>query len=195
MRLRDTAIVIDLPGEAGTLVGVGLIDYGFRPVPLYNAVPAPGAIIDLSQVMSVLVDAAEGVAAVSPGAAPAFLLDANRTRFAHAVAPGAFDNRSICRDSDFPSSDSVWQAGIRRALLIQATSDRPAADLESVVFAWQRRGIALWRKNANEPARAAPFVLHRRFWLSRLVHNLRGSFLPRRSDDTYGRIVPEPGSG
>jgi hypothetical protein len=192
-RLRDTALVIDLPGDVGAAVGIALVDFGFRPIPLYNAIPAPDALINLQSVMRLLVDAAARVATVAPAAPPAFLLDANRARFGDSVRPGVFDNRSICHDSDFPSPQTLSKGGICRALVIQETSDRPGFDLESVLFSWQRHGIALWRKQTNVETPAAPFVLRRRSWLSRLIHDVRSEFLPQRADRTYGRLVRAPG--
>jgi hypothetical protein len=145
-------------------------------------------------VLFALVDAAERVAAAPPGATPAFLLDANRMGPGQAVTPGRFDNRSVCSPSDFPS-ETLWRAGIRRMLLIQQGGGRPAADLEFILLIWQARGIALWQKNADESAPAAPFVLRRRFWISRWLHIVRRAFLRRRSDNSYGELVPTPATG
>src|SRR5262245_51022474 len=35
------AIVLDLPGGEGVAVGIALASLGYRPVPLYNALPMP----------------------------------------------------------------------------------------------------------------------------------------------------------
>ena len=35
----STAIVVDLPGEEGVMWGLKLAGLGYRPVPLYNALP------------------------------------------------------------------------------------------------------------------------------------------------------------
>src|SRR5881394_3940880 len=37
----NVALVIDLPGAKGVWYGVALAERGYRPVPLYNAVPLP----------------------------------------------------------------------------------------------------------------------------------------------------------
>lgn len=194
-QLRDSALVLDLPGATSALVGVGFVDFGFRPIPLYNAVPAAVAAVQLEDIMTVLVDAAARVATASPGGPPAFLLDANRMLGQGPIIPGMFDNRSVCRQSDFPSPEALWQAGIRRAVLVQSTDDRPAADLEEILFAWQRGGIALWRKSTGNATPAAPFQLARRWWPARLTHALRRSVLRRRTDGGYGMIVPRPSVG
>jgi hypothetical protein len=194
-RTRDTALIIDLPGELGARIGVGFVEYGFRPIPLYNAVPFAGAIIDLLPIMDVLVDGAKRVATVPAGAPPAFLLDADRMNGKRPIKPGIFDNRSMCWESDFPSANTLEQAGIRRVVLIQSTGGRPAFDLEGVLFAWQRRGIELWRKSADDASAAAPFVLSRRSWPVRLAYIVRRELLRERRDHTYGLIVAGPVSG
>ena len=38
---ENVALVLDLPGAEGVLAGVALARCGYRPVPLYNAVPVP----------------------------------------------------------------------------------------------------------------------------------------------------------
>jgi hypothetical protein len=190
----DAAIVIDLPGEESALVGIALVEHGFRPIPLYNALPAEGALIDLRPTMRRLVDGAERVATAAIGARPAFLLDAHRAQFGHALGPGTFDNRSVCFESDFPSANLMLQAGIRRVLLIQQDEHRPDIDIESVLFTWQHGGLQLWRKATRTPMAAAPFVLQRRSWLARAAHYLR-----RRYDNLVQRVHLEveagPGGG
>ena len=190
--LRDTAVVVDLPGAASALAGVGLIDLGFRPVPLYNAVPSPLAVVELRPIMQVLVDAAERVWSIPDDSPPAFLLDSLRTRGEYRIVPGSYDNRSVCRTSDFPSVDALRRAGVRRALWLHA-GDRLASDLEAVLSKWQRAGLALWL--ATETAPAEPFVLPRRSFLARLVSSLRRELLPRRADGAYGKAVPPSGRG
>lgn len=194
-RLEDVAVVIDVPGEMGAWIGVGLVDYGFRPIPLYNAVQWDECIVDLQPIINVLVDAAGHVSTAPPSGPPVFLLDGQRMSGGDRIKPGVFDNRSVCHQSDFPSVEVLWQKGIRRALLIQEKDDRPAPDLEPILLGWQRRGIALWRKVTGDSKAAAPFTVELRPWLLRIVHAARRSLLRRGSDDAYGMFVPEPGSG
>jgi len=37
----NAALVLDMPGSEGVLAGVALASRGYRPVPLYNALPLP----------------------------------------------------------------------------------------------------------------------------------------------------------
>jgi len=190
--LRDVALVIDLPGAAGVLAGLDFVSDGFRPIPLYNAVPDAFAVVDLTPIMAALVNGAARVADMSVGALPAFLLDANR--MVESATPGNFDNRSICRATDFPSAETLWRAGIRRAVLIHTGATRPAADLEPVLCDWQAKGITLWFKRADLDEAAVPRTLRRRFWLVRAAHAFQHALLNRRADDTYGMVVPSSSS-
>lgn len=102
-----TALVIDLPGAEGVRVGVHLAARGYRPVPLYNAVPWPGvvpvpesrvtvgmgAVVDLVRAAGPRLDAL----GLSWSAPPAFLLDSRRRLGDQAPRPGIFDNRQTRR--------------------------------------------------------------------------------------------------
>jgi hypothetical protein len=140
--------------------------------------------------MRVLVDGARVVGLLANPLPPAFLLDAERMGRARSPPPGAFDNRSICRASDFPSADTLLRAGVRRVVLVRG---HRAIDLEAVLFAWQSRGIAVWEMDADGEADAKPIVLQERPWLLRVGDWLRGGFLSRRSDGSYGLMVPHGG--
>lgn len=193
--MRDIALVIDLPGDAGVWAGVGLVPFGFRPIPLYNAVQWEASVVNLRPVVCALVDAAEAVASAKFNAPPAFLLDAHRMSGSHLLRPGAFDNRSFCHLSDFPSVDALRAHGIRRAVLVQEEPGRAAPDLEPILLAWQRSGIALWRKFTDNAEPAAPFVLRPRGLGFRFVHAVRRALLRRAASGAYGTFVPLPSGG
>src|SRR5258707_1244402 len=87
---EKTVLVIDLPGSEGVLMGVALAARGYRPVPLYNAVPLPFgslldpltgpkvAAVDVMPILSALRKGSEQLAQLHLpfDAPPAFLLDA-----------------------------------------------------------------------------------------------------------------------
>jgi hypothetical protein len=192
---RDIVLVIDLPGDSGVWVGAGLVLFGFRPIPLYNAVQWEASVVNLRPVVGALVDAAERVASAKFDAPPAFLLDAHRMSGAQLLRPGAFDNRSFCNLSDFPSVDTLRAHGIRRAVLVQEEPGRAAPDLEPILLAWQCAGIALWRKFTDDDGPAAPFVLWPRGLGFRFAHAVRRALLRRAASGAYGTFVPLPGAG
>src|SRR5262245_43862336 len=87
----DTVAVVDLPGAEGVAAGMAFARRGFRPVPLYNAVPGPihtltgttGAyptVVEVIQIQSALVDHAAELQLLNLplDAPPVFLLDSRR---------------------------------------------------------------------------------------------------------------------
>jgi hypothetical protein len=184
------AVVVELPGEAGVFLGVALSEVGYRPVPLYNAVPHRAGLVELDSVMSALAGGAAQLGPLAPSAPPAFLLDSRR--MSTRALPGdvaAYDNRSITRLTDFPSPSRLARAGFQRALLVQAVPERPSPDLEAVLLEWQGHGLELWRLAADVDEPARPFVLQPRPWYARARAWLLGMGLRQRRDGAYGRFL------
>jgi len=186
--VSDTAIVVDLPGAVGGLVGVGLVDYGFRPVPLYAAAHRERAVVDMAALLDLLVDAATRVASASPAAPPVFLLDSRR--MTGRATSGAYDNRSMCAVHDFPSAEALWERGVRRVVLIQTTTSRPLPDLEPVLLAWQARGLHLFRKTTDGSQAAISYTVRPRCWFFRWLHDMRRRSWQKRAI-AAGRALPE----
>jgi hypothetical protein len=193
--LHDTALILDLPGAAGVRVGVGLARYGFRPVPLYNAIPERGGIVNLDEIMETLVDTAGSLSGLAVDAPPAFLLDQRRMGKGARLDPGKYDNRSVVFINDFPSAKTLWSAGIRSAALVQRERDSPAADLAPILLAWQEYGIEilLARTDVDRPIEVLRVVGPALFetigqWFDRMG-------LRRRDDGTFGGVIPERSSG
>ena len=149
-----TALVLDLPGALGVKIGLAAAAKGFRPIPLYNALPSPtgsahgssNAIVDVQSIMqtiSVMTADLEKLK-LANDAPPAFLLDANRrTGTGVKPAPGIFDNRSICLSTDFPSASRILASGIRRVVLLQEHPMPPQEDLAHTLVRWQEAGIQI----------------------------------------------------
>lgn len=193
--LADVAVVVDLPQADGVWAGVALGTHGFRPIPLYNALPHVGAFVDLQPISRALVDASERVAQLPRDAPPAFLLDALRltVRLHHAGSEHLYDNRSVVRATDFPSVLRLQERGIRRILLIQRHETRHQLDLEPILLGWQRGGLSLWRLVEGSSLAAAPYVFRRLAWYDRLAEWLQRPTLSRRSDGTYGQFWVQGG--
>ena len=190
--LDDVAAVVDLPGADGALVGVALAQHGFRPIPLYNAMSGPSPVVDVQPIMDVLAGAAEGLATLPLGAPPAFLLDAARMGRDRPRELGHFDNRSVCFSTDFPSATALRSAGIRRAVLIHAGSDRPAADLAETLVQWQEQGIAFFVARPDIAEAAEPRKLTRPSWLRRLLHAFERRSLYRDASGGFGALLQLP---
>jgi hypothetical protein len=197
-KLDDVAIVVDLPGSEGVVVGVALAGHGFQPVPLYNALPAKASmVVDQRPIMKALVSAAPALTSPSDRAPPAFLLDANRMNHDRFMA-GAFDNRSVSFVSDFPSAAKLVGAGIRRAVLLQSDDEPPSVDLSETLELWRKAGVEIFLKPASVPGPPQPCARPRAPFLSRLLYRLERRQFGRHPDGTFGKLVPAlppPGSG
>ncbi len=204
------ALVLDLPGPEGVVAAIALAASGYRPVPLYNAIPTPmpvnlpdaggpipGVAVDAKSILAELYRSS-GVlarAGLLPEAPPAFLLDANR-RGAFVPRPRDFDNRSVCFATDFPSAEFLKTQGIRGAVLVQASGDQPQADLGHVLRRWQEGGIELRLKRLDVAGAPVAFQVAgisavRRVW----EKVMEGLGLRRGPEKGFGRTLPEPGSG
>lgn len=202
-----TAVILDLPGAEGVSTAVALAERGYRPVPLYNAVPRPAeglmsgssvAAVDLWPVMIALVRGAEQLARleISPAAPPVFLLDAKRHGLGREMQPGEFDNRSICFTTDFPSANFLLAQGIRRAVLVQESGLEPRSDLAHILRRWQDGGIALEGVELDFPARPVPFQVARPTWYGAMFQRALAALgLHRAAGGGFGAWMRESSFG
>ena len=196
-----TGVVADLPGAVGVAAALGLARLGYRPVPLYNAVPAAGrpAAVDVAPIVSVLAAAAGELAALPlpTDAPPAFLLDAGR-RFARVrLEPGVFDNRSVSLPTDFPSADRLAAAGVRRVvLLVGAVTDAPQPDLAHTLRRWQDGGIRVLRCDVGDGGPPRRLTVHRPGGFRRMWHTLTAlAGLRHHPLGGFGGTLPVPSAG
>lgn len=195
-----TAIVIELPGADGVVMGLALANRGYRPVPLYNVTVGPNAVIDVDEIAGALRLGADEVSRmrIAPDAPPAFLLDANRMRPARMLAPGKFDNRWIVMPQDFPSATLLMSRGVREVLVIRdGQGEGPArGDLAHVLLRWRRAGLSILALGVKGNARPQemhiePPSLFQRAWY-RLIA-LAG--LRRGNVGGFGAQIPEEYEG
>jgi hypothetical protein len=197
------ALVIDVPGPASVLLGLALAAAGYRPVPLFNAVPPPAdgspdvAVVPVEPILAALAHGADRLraAALPADAPPAFLLDSHRQTARRDLRPGAFDNRSVVFATDFPSAARLAAHGITRAVLVREPGGPIADDLEDALRAWQMDGLGLEVKWLSEPGEPVPLSLPSRSWWARLWRWLARSYPRRNAAGEFGAFVPHPSSG
>src|SRR5262249_28617956 len=205
------ACVLDLPGAEGVLIGLALAARGYRPVPLYNAVPLPTgqpiydpltgktvAAVNVFPIISALKKGAEQLAELNlpSDAPPAFLLDSNRGAEGRRMQAEEFDNRSVSFTTDFPSVSFLSSQGIRRAILVQKDRDEPRTDLAHSLCRWQDAGLVLEHKRLDDLAQPKPFRVPRPLWYRAMFQRaLAGLGLRRAAAGGFGAWVPESGSG
>lgn len=205
---RDTALVIEFPGADGIPVGLAAARAGYRPVPLYNALPLPTTeplpagckpvcVVDVLPMLTALRENAQALATtrIPADAPPAFLLDAGRQggRF---PGSGEFDNRSVCFTTDFPSADFLRGQGIMRILLVQKHQAEPQEDLLRVLRLWKNDGIAIERMQIDPPTAPMPLDVAYPPWHVRIFRRVRSLLEPRPNKErSFGEWMMPHASG
>lgn len=200
----STAIILDLPEDDGVLWSLDLARLGYRPVPLYNALPfplsekmtapayRPACTVLMEPILASLVREASVLDQVhlAPDAPPVFLLNADRRLARTDAAPGVFDNRSVCFVTDFPSADFLLTHGIQSAVIVQE-SEKFARDLVETLVAWQQGGIKIFYKRRGDAGQPSPVVVNRPSFLGVIWFRLGVLLGLRRSElGGFGGIVP-----
>ncbi len=203
---QKIALILDLPGEQGLWTGLALAGRGYRPVPLYNAVPVPFGVqvdpvsgrsvaaVDVLPIMNALHRSAEQLVSTSIpfDAPPVFLLDANRHGDPAQIEPAQFDNRSICLTTDFPSANFLLSHGIERVWLIQQDREEPQEDLAHVLRRWQDGGLLFERLRLGSGSEPRTFVVSRPSWYGAMFQRaLSAMGLRRAPGGGFGAWMPE----
>jgi len=214
-------VVVDIAGVESVGIGERLAHAGFRPIPLFNAVPGPWSsrdgegrvpfrpVVDVYPIVDAieqatlrLRDRLEGLPAKAP---PAFLLDSNR-RLGETPKPGDFDNSSVSLPTDFPSAVFLQSRGVNRVFVVYDSADRtsvasgqPASDLAHTLLRWQNAGIAILACPLDENlegSKPAPIVLTRPTWFGAIWHNALSVLGLRRNPlGGFGGTLPVPSAG
>jgi hypothetical protein len=197
-----SAIVVDLPGVLSVHWGLALASIGYRPVPLFNAIPPPTfdavAVVNVAPILAALQYGAEirHSVALPADAPPAFLIDSDRQATHNPPLPGTFDNRSVVFITDFPSATRLASNGITKALLIRDSAAGLGDDLRLALQTWQKEGITLTAKWLAEPGGPVPWTLRRPSWLAGLWQRLRVFFGFRRNPSgEFGEFIPHAAGG
>lgn len=204
-------MVLDLPRDEGIWLGLALATRGYRPVPLYNALPLPFgmpvfdpssqrpvAAVDVVPIVSALRQGVEQLAVlkIPREAPPVFILDANRQGGGVRMLPDEFDNRSVCFTTDFPSANYLTSHGIRAVLLVQRERLEPQTDLAHVLRRWQDAGLPLQRMRIDQPSEREQFQVQRPSWYRSMFQRALAAFGLRRSPaGGFGAWIPESSSG
>jgi len=199
---KETALLIDLPGQEAVDWGIQVARFGYRPIPLFNALPFPVneilssgsksiSTVDVEPILAALYRSSEMLKEISllPEAPPAFLLDADRRLARVDPLPGVFDNRSVCFTTDFPTPEFLLNHGIRAAILVQK-DPVPGHDLLETLLRWQQGGIKLLHKDPRDSDPAKSWVVKKPSFIRSFWHRLGVLFGLRRGELGFGRIVP-----
>jgi hypothetical protein len=205
------ALVLDLPGVDGVFIAMAMAEIGYRPVPLFNALPSPAgtrildpatgraiAAVNVLPILSALRDKTSALADMKlpADAPPVFILDANRRGDRPVMYPDEFDNRAVCFTTDFPSANFLGAHGIHRALLVQQIALVPQPDLAHVLRRWQEAGVRLERKQLASAQPLEAFEVARPSWFGSMFQRaLIMAGLRRGATGGFGAWVPEASGG
>lgn len=210
---EETALILDVEGVEAVRLAIGLAEIGVTPVPLFNASPTPTIGVGISELADQqpfeVVPMRELIIALCWGtyrlaeiqknrtnsshSAPAFLLDARRTK--EAGNARLFDNRWMLVPQDFPTAAFLKQKGIKQVLLVQQEISGPQQDLLHVLLPYRKAGLDVLgiALNANEPV---PLRLREPSVFKGLLNRTLARFgLRKHSLGGFGSWFPESGSG
>lgn len=192
------ALVLDLPGEKATDLGLQLAEAGYRPVPLFNTSYGMNAIVPVQGILSLLARGGTVLCArpLPAEAPPVFLLDSHRMREHGEVLPGKYDNRWLVFPQDFPSARFLQSQNIAGVILVQERAMYPQDDLAHVLLRWQEAGVPLLSTNLDslhtpEALKVERPSRYRSLW----YHFLAVVGLRRNSAGGFGAVVPLPSQG
>jgi hypothetical protein len=182
----STALVIDLPGVQSVAAGVTAAHAGFRPVPLFNALPGDNALVDVWPIVGALEQLAEEIrnARIPQNAPPAFLLDAHRVGHIRPFGASWFDNRSVTFPTDFPSEGTLASAGISRIVIV---AEHVTYDLLTMVSRWKRGAIDVERMSVDGTITKAHIGFFG--WMQRMAAGYDRVMFRRGEAGAFGRRV------
>ena len=206
---EKVALVVNLPGAEGVLTGIALAARGYRPVPLYNAVPLPYweivdpytrksvSAVNVLPILRALKMSTETLAHLElrSDAPPAFLLDFDRQGDGRKIESGEFDNRSISLTTDFPSAIFLASQGIQRAILIQKDGLEIQSDLAHSLRRWQDGGLKLERLRLDNPSPES-FQVPRPSWYGAMFQRVLSQLgLRHAGSGGFGNWIPNSPAG
>lgn len=148
---KDTAIIIDLPGNESIKEGLVTAKFGFRPIPIYNGTDEQKgamATVDNYSIKIGLIKGAKELQKIeiSNNAPPTFLLDSNRmNRFKMNVS--VFDNSWDIYAQDLPTAEYFLKNGINK---IVVRGEKIQKDLRKILYKFQKKGIKILFTNGYE---------------------------------------------
>lgn len=152
--MKNTAIIVDMPGADSVMVGLSLAKNGFRPVALYNGTMeqrGARAIVDNHSLNEALLWGTDmlGDMAFEDGSMPVFLLDSNRLH-RHKGKRTLFDNSWDIYAQDMPSAKFLADNGVENVLVI---GEKISRDLKHILLKYQKGNLKIYLKKIYEEPR------------------------------------------
>lgn len=153
---KNVAVLVDLPGLKSIEEGLALIEYGFRPIPLYNGTKEQEnakALTDINPIQIGLVWGANIIekTEIDNDAMPAFLIDTDRlNRCKKDVS--IYDNSWDLYHQDMPTAKYFLDNGINTIII---RCENLSKDLNNILFDFPKKGVKIYIANGYDEIRKA----------------------------------------
>ena len=144
-KMDNTIIIIDMPEYKSIEVGIALIQYGYRPIPVFNGVIEQDNSITTTNNHAFISALTWGALEIQKNtikddALPAFLLDQNR-KMRYKMDPSVFDNSWDIYGQDLPSANYLRDHNIKNVLVY---GDFIQVDLKRILCKYQKEGLQVY---------------------------------------------------
>lgn len=159
----SAALIVDLPGARSVEFAIAAASVGYRPIPLFNGLPGPSALIDSASIVRALRESTPALTSLtlSDHAPPSFLLDSARLPPHRLPTPGQFDNRWIVFPQDFPSPTFLKARGVASVVVVRDSSVPLGEDLRAALSTMQAAQLAILQCSDSTPAPPLPLSTSR----------------------------------
>ena len=150
---KNTAIIIDLPGNDSIGEGLAIAKLGYIPIPIYNGTDEqPGAIatVDNNNIKLGLIKGSLELEKIKieNNALPVFLLDSNRVN-RYKMDVSIFDNSWDIYPQDMPTAEYLLKNDISKIIV---RAEKIQRDLSKILYKFQKRVIkVLFTDGYEEP--------------------------------------------
>ena len=150
---KNTAIIIDLPGNDSIEEGLAIAKLGYIPIPIYNGTdeqPETIATVDNNNIKLGLIKGALELEKIKieNNALPVFLLDSNRVN-RYKMDVSIFDNSWDIYPQDMPTAEYLLKNDINKIIV---RAEKIQRDLSKILYKFQKRGIkVLFTDGYEEP--------------------------------------------
>lgn len=148
---KNTAIIIDLPGNNSIKEGIAITKLGFRPIPIYNGTDEQEGAMATVNNKVIKIGLVKGALELTKiqmdkNAPPAFLLDSNRMN-RYKMNESVFDNSWDIYAQDIPSAEYFLKNDINKIIIIGKIIHK---DLKIILYPFQQKGISIYLTNGYE---------------------------------------------
>jgi len=197
---KNTALVVDLPGETGVEESLALASLGYRPVPLYNGVygnRSSTMAVDVRILAWALFAGAELLASINlqNNAPPVFMLDSRRMNVVGNMS-GIYDNRWCVFPQDMPSASFLMKQGINNIVVRtdkETSPEKIKNDLTHILCRYQEAGINIQHTYGDNEAEnmtvSKPSQFRNMLYRFRILTGLS-----RNPAGGFGCLIPEVNS-